>query len=176
MVTWAWLGQVSGFTSPASADTRVGCVSFRARNARLAVWQAMSPIAPVPKSHQPRQANGWYGDFAFRRPTAIGSGYSAYGRNGAGPSHSSQWTCRGTGASGGRFVTSGACGQTGRLVQTWTSFTGPIMPAWTSSTPAPQSGVGRPLVAHLGADALLLAPPRISRRASYTVRVSGFWT
>jgi hypothetical protein len=27
--------------------------------AMLAVWQAMSPIAPVPKSQNPRQANGW---------------------------------------------------------------------------------------------------------------------
>ena len=25
----------------------------------LMVWQAMSPRAPVPKSHQPRQLNGW---------------------------------------------------------------------------------------------------------------------
>ena len=29
-----------------------------AMNGMLHVWQAMSPSAPVPKSHQPRQANG----------------------------------------------------------------------------------------------------------------------
>ena len=53
-------GQVSAFTSLASASMVVGWSSLQARNAMLAVWQAMSPRAPVPKSHQPRQLNGWY--------------------------------------------------------------------------------------------------------------------
>ena len=30
----------------------------KARNVMFTAWQAMSPRAPVPKSHQPRQANG----------------------------------------------------------------------------------------------------------------------
>ena len=47
----AHAGYVSGLTPPASADTVVGASSFSARNAMFAVWQAMSPIAPVPKSH-----------------------------------------------------------------------------------------------------------------------------
>ena len=28
-------------------------------NGMLTVWQAMSPRAPVPKSHQERQVKGW---------------------------------------------------------------------------------------------------------------------
>ena len=46
----AQAGYVSGLISPASATTAVGASSFSARNAMLAVWQAMSPRAPVPKS------------------------------------------------------------------------------------------------------------------------------
>jgi len=44
---------------PLTAETRVGRPSLRAMKARLAVWQAMSPIAPVPKSQKPRQSWGW---------------------------------------------------------------------------------------------------------------------
>ena len=36
-----------------------GALKFSARTMTCSVWQAMSPIAPVPKSHQPRQLNGW---------------------------------------------------------------------------------------------------------------------
>ena len=56
--TCADAGQVWSLTPVAVALTWVGCSSFSAMNAMLAVWQAMSPIAPVPKSHQPRQLNG----------------------------------------------------------------------------------------------------------------------
>jgi len=41
------------------ANERLLFVNERAMNAMLAVWQAMSPKAPVPKSHQPRQLKGW---------------------------------------------------------------------------------------------------------------------
>jgi len=60
-----------------------------AMNGRLHVWQAMSPSAPVPKSHQPRHSNGWYT-------------LSAYGRHGAGPIQASQFNVVGTGFIGGR--------------------------------------------------------------------------
>src|SRR5450755_1681120 len=85
-VTRADDGYVSRFTSVASATTLVGAPSFSARNATLAVWQAMSPIAPVPKSHQPRQADGWYGLPPLRPPCSN----SPYGRTGADPRSSSQ--------------------------------------------------------------------------------------
>ena len=64
----------------------------------LAVWQAISPSAPVPNSQYPRQSCGWYALW--------------YGRGAAGPSHSSQWTCLGTGGvSVGRATMSGDCFQ-----------------------------------------------------------------
>ena len=49
---------------------------------------------------------------------------------------------------------SGACFQylNGRLVQTWTSRTGPTTPDRISSTPGAEAQGGRPLVAHLGGD------------------------
>src|SRR5438309_927035 len=88
----------------------------------LAVWQAMSPMAPVPKSYQPRQLNGWYVPLTN-------------GRIGAPAMNWSQWTVSGqTSAWSGRAVILGAWGQIGRLVQTWTSLTSPMIPDWTSST------------------------------------------
>ena len=55
----AHAGYVSGLIVPASAVTLVGAPSLSARKAMLAVWQAMSPRAPVPKSQNPRQSCGW---------------------------------------------------------------------------------------------------------------------
>src|SRR3954468_21422943 len=52
----AQAGQVSGLTSLLSAETRVGRPSFSAMNGRFAVWHPMSPSAPVPNAHQPRQS------------------------------------------------------------------------------------------------------------------------
>ena len=43
----------------AVAETDVGATRFRAMYGRFMVWQAMSPMAPVPKSHQPRQLKSW---------------------------------------------------------------------------------------------------------------------
>ena len=40
------------------ASTVSGYSSLRAANAGSMLWQPMSPIAPVPKSHQPRQLYG----------------------------------------------------------------------------------------------------------------------
>src|SRR5215471_7810422 len=92
----------------------------------LTVWHAMSPRAPVPKSHQPRQAKVWYA-------------LSAYGRLGAGPNHWSQSRYDGTSAGEGRSI---PWGQIGRLVQTWTSLTGPRIPALMSA-----ADLRRPLLA-----------------------------
>ena len=61
IVTCAHAGHVSLFTPPASAEIRVGWPSRSAMNAMFAVWQAMSPMAPVPKSQNPRQLKSWYG-------------------------------------------------------------------------------------------------------------------
>ena len=85
----AHAGYVSGLIAPEMAETAIGASSFKARKAMFVVWQAMSPRAPVPKSHQPRQSCGWYAGFL--------SGCTAYGRSGAGPSHSSQCRFCGTG-------------------------------------------------------------------------------
>ena len=41
------------------ASTLSGQPSFKALNAADKLWHPMSPSTPVPKSHQPRQANGW---------------------------------------------------------------------------------------------------------------------
>jgi len=104
---WAHAGYVSGLMSPASATTATGASSRIARNAMFAVWHAMSPSAPVPKSQYPRQSCGWYaGFFPF-----LASSRTAYGRIRAGPIHSSQWTCWGTAVSVGRATMSGACFQ-----------------------------------------------------------------
>src|SRR5580704_7990379 len=40
-------------------STLVGAPSFSAQFAPSMMWHAMSPSAPQPKSHQPRQLNGW---------------------------------------------------------------------------------------------------------------------
>src|SRR5262249_5325211 len=127
MVTWAELGQVCGFTSVASATTFEGLPSLSAMNAMLAVWQAMSPMAPVPKSQCPRQLNAWYAPLSNRVNSFLAGSYSAYSRIGAGPMNASQFRVFGTGFDFGRVsgMTSGACGQTGRLVHTCTSVTFP---------------------------------------------------
>src|SRR4051794_2553273 len=57
-VTCAQPGYVSVFSSSDFAWMLEGWPSFSAMNGRLAVWQPMSPSAPVPKSHQPRQEKG----------------------------------------------------------------------------------------------------------------------
>src|SRR5690348_803167 len=51
-------GYVSPSCSGHSASTEIGSRMLSAMNGMLHVWQAMSPSAPVPKSHQPRHANG----------------------------------------------------------------------------------------------------------------------
>src|SRR5579871_399045 len=53
------LGYESLLFSPDSASTEMGLRRSRAMKGRLTVWQAISPRAPVPKSHQPRQAKVW---------------------------------------------------------------------------------------------------------------------
>jgi len=40
------------------ASTLKGCSSFKANTAGSMLWQAMSPMAPVPKAHHPRQLYG----------------------------------------------------------------------------------------------------------------------
>ena len=48
-------GYVSELASPHLASMLVGCSSSSPMNGRLHVWHPMSPIAPVPKSMNPRQ-------------------------------------------------------------------------------------------------------------------------
>src|SRR5437868_13965434 len=50
-------GYVSPLCSGHSASTAIGSRMLSAMNGMLQAWHAMSPSAPVPKSHQPRQAN-----------------------------------------------------------------------------------------------------------------------
>ena len=76
---------------------------------------------------------------------------------------------------GGRFVTFGACGQIGRFVQTWTSVTGPSSPARTSSTARLRPFSPVPWLP-IWEQTLFSLASRLSRWASKTVRVSGFWT
>ena len=90
------------------------------------MWQAMSPRAPQPKSHQPRQLKGAY--------------FALYSRMGAGPIHRSQSNVAGTGSPG-----RGAAmpwGQIGRLLQVWTLVTSPMAPdqiiSQRSRTPWPE--------------------------------------
>ena len=100
--------------------TRVGVPSSRPQYAVSRLWMPMSPIAPVPKSQNPRHLNGTYVGW--------------YGRSGAGPSHTSQSSVGGTGAvSVGRST---PCGHqpAGRSVQTCSSVTSPITPARSTST------------------------------------------
>src|SRR5262245_42547951 len=56
--TMLHFGQVSALTPDDSASTETGASSFSAQYAASALWQPMSPGAPVPKSHQPRQLKG----------------------------------------------------------------------------------------------------------------------
>ena len=72
---------------------------------------------------------------------------------------------------------SGACFQylNGRLVQTWTSRIVADRARPDHLDAAAEAGVGRPLVAHLGADDLLSAAVSRINRASQTECVSGFW-
>src|SRR5262245_1097225 len=70
------LGYVSGLSSEWSKSSTVfGYPSFAARKGRFAVWHAISPSAPVPKSNQPRQLNGAYTP-VFRRREGGTSGLS----------------------------------------------------------------------------------------------------
>src|SRR5881409_605386 len=100
-----------------SASIRDGYPRLSVQNDASIEWQAISPRAPVPKSHQPRHLNGAYAGW--------------YGRSGAGPSHNSQSSQDGVKySSSGR---SSACGQIGRLVHSWISRTVPMAPASTHS-------------------------------------------
>src|SRR5690349_9460972 len=106
--------QTSRLMGGASARIVTGAVSFRAIKTGSRMWQPKSPSWPFEKSCQARQLNGWYTS-------------ALYGRSGATPSQSSQWTVGGTGsAPGGRSSTSRHrirpdCHET-------TSFTFPMTP------------------------------------------------
>src|SRR5262245_13114314 len=77
-------GKVSAFSPDvASSSAAEGGPSSSAANATAELWIPMSPGAPVPKSFQPRQANGQYAPW--------------YGRAGATPSQRSQSSPAGTG-------------------------------------------------------------------------------
>ncbi len=52
------LGACTSVLSLYIASTLVGLVRLRPQNAVFIRWQAMSPSAPVPKSHHPRHLNG----------------------------------------------------------------------------------------------------------------------
>ena len=52
------LGQESVSTFVELASTLVGYPSFRPLNGTCMIWQAISPMAPVPKSHHPRKFQG----------------------------------------------------------------------------------------------------------------------
>ena len=67
------------------------------------------------------------------------------------------------------------CGHTGRFVQTWISFTGPIAPDWMTSTPWRRPLDDVPWLPICVATLYSFAALRTSR-ASKTVFVSGFWT
>src|SRR5437588_9850277 len=85
-------------------SAEIGAVNSSAQNAVSRLWMPMSPIAPVPKSQNPRHLNGTYAGL--------------YGRYGAGPSHTSQSRPAGTGGvSVGRVI---PCGHhpAGRAVHT----------------------------------------------------------
>ena len=71
---------------------------------------------------------------------------------------------------------SGDCFQycTGRFVQTWTSRTAPMVPAWTSSTARRSPLSADPWLPICVQTFSFAATSRISR-ASQTVCVSGFW-
>ena len=121
-------------------------------------WHAMSPSAPVPKSHQPRHLNGAYAGW--------------YGRAGAGPSHNSQSSQDGVKySSSGR---SSACGQIGRLVHSWISRTVPMAPASTHSRIWRVPSSACPWLPICVATLYFLAA-WTSCRTSQTVRASGFW-
>ena len=64
------------------------------------MWQAISPRAPVPWSHQPRHAKG---------------AFALYPTSGAGPTHCSQSSQAGTFSLAGGLEN--PCGQIGRFVQ-----------------------------------------------------------
>jgi hypothetical protein len=51
-------GAVSTKGVVVSGVMRLGYLSPSTQYAASMMWHAMSPIAPVPKSHQPRQLNG----------------------------------------------------------------------------------------------------------------------
>ncbi len=66
------------------------------------------------------------------------------------------------------------CGQMGRLVQTWTSLTGPIVPARMISTAVRRPFSAVPWLPIWVATLYFLAASRICR-ASKTECVNGFW-
>ena len=74
----------------------------------------------------------------------------------------------------GRPVIFGACGQIGRFVQTWTSFTSPSSPPWINSTARRRPVSAVPWLP-IWVQTLYLRAVSIIIRASNTVRVSGFW-
>src|SRR5881296_235163 len=53
-------GAVFGYSLVDSASMRVGYPRSSTQNDASIEWQAMSPSAPVPKSHHPRHLNGAY--------------------------------------------------------------------------------------------------------------------
>src|SRR5258708_10436393 len=63
-------GAVSANSLVDSASIRDGYPRFSVQNDASIEWHAMSPSAPVPKSHQPRHLNGayagWYGRSGVR--------------------------------------------------------------------------------------------------------------
>src|SRR5688500_12063992 len=53
-------GALSFVLPSLNASTLIGSRRSRAQYGPSIKWQAMSPSAPVPKSHHPRHLNGWY--------------------------------------------------------------------------------------------------------------------
>ena len=51
-------GAVSGKSVVDSAEIRSGVPRSKVQKAASIAWHPMSPSAPVPKSHQPRQLKG----------------------------------------------------------------------------------------------------------------------
>src|SRR6185295_777721 len=119
----------SGYAMPAGAEASalidVGRPSLNIQKAGSMLWQAMSPIAPQPKSHQPRH---WNGTYALE-----------YGRSVWGPSQAFQSSVGGTSPGFGASVM--PCAQIGRSDQVWISAMSPKACAFAisahSSRPEP---------------------------------------
>ena len=110
-----------------AASTDTGYPNLSALKAGCKTWQPMSPKAPVPKSHQPRQFQGWY--------------ILLNGLIRAGPINKSQSNVAGILCA--LVGVSNPCGHIGRLVATSTFFTSPISPfhihSHTQSTSSPEA-------------------------------------